>query len=304
MSIDHLDWALCRSFLAIVRGGSLSAAARRLGVAHPTVRRHLDALESALGAPLFVRSPSGLVPTELAEDLKATAEAMEVGAEAFVRTASAEREAVAGTVRITAMELWGAEVLPPILAALQTMHPRLTFELTLTRQTEDLLRREADIAVRMAKPAQDDLIARRIGPVSAGLYAHETWLARHGVPASLRQLADRGQLVGFDRNPAVLRALTRMGVAADRGSFAFRSDNDLAQLAAIRAGMGVGICHAPIAARDARLVRVLPAIDTRLDLWLAASTTVRAAARVRATFDALARDLGRILAETPPSTIT
>ena len=292
MSLDRLDWALCRSFLAILREGSLSGAARRMGVAHPTVRRHLDELEATLGSPLFVRSPSGLLPTELARDLQATAEAMEVAAEAFVRTASAEKGAVAGTVRITASEVTGAEVLPPILAAVKARHPGLAFELTLTNATEDLLRRDADIAVRMVRPTQADLVARKVGQVTAGLFAHEQWLAQHGQPESLEQLVAAHQLIGYDRDPLLLRAMTALGVKVERTDFGFRSDNDLAQLAALRAGFGVGLCHTALAARQPSLCRVLPQIASPLEIWLVVHASMRSMARVRVAFDALATELG------------
>ena len=292
MSLERLDWALCRSFLAILREGSLSGAARRTGVAHPTVRRHLDELEATLGSPLFVRSPSGLLPTELARDLQATAEAMEFAAEAFVRTASAEKGAIAGTVRITASEVTGAEVLPPILAAVKARHPGLDFELTLTNATEDLLRRDADIAVRMTRPTQADLVARKVGEVTAGLFAHEQWLAQHGPPESLEQLVAAHQLIGYDRDPLLVREMRARGVKVDRTDFGFRSDNDLAQLAALRAGFGVGLCHTALARRRPGLRRVLPRIGYPLEIWLVVHASMRSMARVRVAFDALVTELG------------
>lgn len=291
MSLDRLDWALCRSFLAILREGSLSGAARRMRVAHPTVRRHLDELEATLGSPLFVRSPSGLLPTELAQDLQATAEAMEFAAEAFVRTASAEKGAVAGTVRITASETTGAEVLPAILAAVKARHPGLDFELTLTNAVEDLLRRDADIAVRMSRPTQADLVARKVGQVTAGLFAHEQWLALHGQPASLEQLVASHQLIGYDRDPLLVREMNAMGVKVERTDFGFRSDNDLAQLAALRAGFGVGLCHTTLAARQPSLRRVLPDIAYPLEIWLVVHASMRSMARVRVAFDVLVAEL-------------
>lgn len=294
-----MDWALCRSFLAILREGSLSGAARRMGVAHPTVRRHLDELEATLGSTLFVRSPSGLLPTELANELLATAEAMEVAAEAFVRTASAEKGAVAGTVRITASLVVGAEVLPPVLAALKAHHPGLDFELTLTNATEDILRRDADIAVRMVRPTQPDLIARKVGGVIAGLYAHEQWLSEHGTPTRLEPLIADHQLIGYDRDPTVLRAMRAMGLKADRSDFGFRSDDDLAQLAALRAGFGVGLCHTALGDREPNLRRVLPEIGYPLEIWLVVHASMRSMARVRVVFDALADALGHY--QTPAS---
>jgi DNA-binding transcriptional LysR family regulator len=162
-------WELYRSFLAVVREGSLSGAARRLAMTQPTLGRHVAQLEAALGIALFTRSPGGLAPTDAALALLPHAEAMEASAAAVVRAVSGAAGDQGGTVRITASEIVGAEVLPPILAAFREHHPGIALELALTNRTEDLLRRDADLAVRMAQPKQDALLARRIGRVPLGL---------------------------------------------------------------------------------------------------------------------------------------
>src|SRR5262249_40431219 len=160
-----------RAFLAVLRHGSLSAAARALDVAQPTVRRRLEALEQSLGQALFTRSPSGLSPTAAALTLGPHAEAMAAAAAAFERASSADAGAVAGTVRITASEMVGGEVLPGILAALLEQHPELRLEIQLSNLTQDLLRQEADIAVRMVRPVQSALVSKRVGTVKLGLFA-------------------------------------------------------------------------------------------------------------------------------------
>jgi DNA-binding transcriptional LysR family regulator len=291
MNPANLDWALWRSFLAILRDGSLSGAARTLEVAHPTIRRHLDELEASIGALLFVRSPSGLVATELALSLREPAQAMESAAALLVRTASAEAGAVAGTVRITASEIIGVDVLPPILSALKARHPGLSFELALSNSIEDVLRHDADIAVRMTRPAQEGLVARKLGLIPLGLYAHESWIARQGEPASLADLIASGFLIGYDRDPAIIRAFAAYGLQAKPADFGFRSDSDLAQLAALRAGFGVGICQMPIAARYAKLRQVLPAFTHALEIWLVTHPNLRNMRRVRTTMDGLASGL-------------
>jgi DNA-binding transcriptional LysR family regulator len=291
MNSNRLDWSLCRVFLAIAREGSLSGAARRLGVTHPTVRRDLGLLEDALGSALFVRSASGLVPTDLAIELQPIAQSMEVVAEAFMRTASAEAGQIAGTVRVTSSELMGVEVLPQILSQLAALHPGLQIELAPTRETEDLLRREADIAVRMTRPSQLDLVARKVGRVGLGFYAHERWLARQAEPETLSDLVRSRAMIGYDRDPALLRVLRSAGLDVEPSAFVFRCDSDLAQLAALRAGMGVGVCHDLIAHRDPALRRVLPGVGSSLEVWLAATPGLRSTARVAATFEALASGL-------------
>lgn len=291
MSTPPLDWALCRSFLAILRGGSLSAAGRTLGLAHPTLRRHLEQLEEGLGAPLFVRSPAGLVPTELALVLRDPAEAMESAFEQLLRTASGATQGIAGTVRITASEVMGIEVLPPMLARLRARHPGLMFELDLRDDLADVLRRDADLAVRMARPRQQDLRARRVGTVALGLFAHRDWVSRHGHPASIEALIAARDLIGYDRAPPLIDAFAAQGIDARRGDFGVRSDNTLAQLAALRAGMGAGVCQRPLAARDPALVPLLPALGGELEIWLVSHPDQRGSARVRACLDALADEL-------------
>jgi DNA-binding transcriptional LysR family regulator len=291
MTLHDLDWALWRSFLAILREGSLTGAARALGLAHPTLRRHLDELESKLNAPLFVRSPSGLVATELALSLRDGAQTMESAASMLVRTVSAGAGAVAGTVRIAASEIVGVEILPPILAGLKACHPGLSFEVSLGNSIEDVLRHDADIAVRMTRPAQDDLVARRIGHIPLGLYAHESWIARHGEPASLPGLIASGSLIGQDREATLIRVLANAGFSVSAADFGFRSDSDIAQLAAVRAGLGVGVCQKPLAARDPALRQVLRDFTHGLETWLVTHPNLRSVQRVRATLDGLAGGL-------------
>ena len=171
---NNIGWELYRSFLGVLQEGSLSGAARALGITQPTVGRHISALEKSLGLALFTRSQTGLLPTEAALSLRSYAEAMNSTAAAFKRAADSHGEGVKGTVRIAASEVIGVEVLPPIMAGLQQKHPQLKVELVLSNRVQDLLRREADIAVRMTQPRQELLIARRVGTVALGLYAHKT----------------------------------------------------------------------------------------------------------------------------------
>jgi len=284
MSLDSTDWELQRAFLAVLREGSLSGAARTLDVAQPTVRRRLDALERAVGVALFTRSPSGLTPTEAARELAAHAETMAAAADAFARAASAGTDADAGTVRITASDVMGAEVLPGLLAPLQAAHPRLAFELSLTNRNEDLLRHEADIAVRMARPTQGAMVATHAGTVELGFFAHERYLAQHGRPRTLKDLA-RFALIGPDRETGDLRALRALGFDFRRAMFACRTDSQLAQLGALRAGLGIGACHKALARRDPELVPVLPgAFVYGFEAWVAMHEDLRRVRRVRTVF--------------------
>lgn len=286
----ELDWDHHRTFLAVLREGSLSGAARELGLVQPTVRKRIEALEAAVGA-LFVRTPAGLLPTEGARRLAAHVAAMEASAAAFVREASAISGEVAGLVRVSASEIVAVEVLPGLLRPLLADHPRLSLAFSSTNRNEDVLRREADIAVRMAPPAQGALRSRRIGAIPLGFHARRDYLDRHGTPATLEQLRDGHRVIGPEHDVAMLRALRGQGIPLDAGLFGFRTDNDVAQLAALRAGIGVAMCQLPLAARDPRLVRVLPDIVFPLETCVVMHEDLANVAAVRATFDALVSGL-------------
>jgi DNA-binding transcriptional LysR family regulator len=286
------DWDLYQSLHAVLRTGSLSAAARDLGLTQPTLGRHVEQLEQSLGLPLFTRSPQGLKPTDFALRLGAYLDSMAAAAEAALREVSGEVDAVAGVVRVTASEVIGGEVLPPILARFREAHPLVVIELALSNATEDLLRREADIAVRMVRPAQAALIAKHVGSIQLGLHAHRDYLARHGTPQSLADLMAGHSIVGFDKQTASIRSLQGQGIPLSREMFAFRSDSDLAQLAAIRAGFGVGVCQYGLAQRDPNLVALLPdALSFELDTWIAMHEDLRNSRRMRLMFDHLVEGL-------------
>jgi DNA-binding transcriptional LysR family regulator len=280
-------WELYRSFLEVMRDGSLSAAARRLGATQPTIGRHVAALEADLNLPLFTRSQRGLLPTEAAINLLPHAEAMAVAAASMSRAASAEASADHGTVRLTASEIVGCEVLPPILAGFRRQHPSIKLELVLSNQNEDLLRRDADIAIRMVRPSQKALVASRIGHVAIGLYAHESYIAAFGAPSSMDQLA-KHCIIGFDRDDRSYRSIGPEAKTFARDQFSFRCDNDPAQLAALRAGVGIGGCQTEIAARTPELLRILPhQIEFRLEMWLAMHEDSKGTRRIRLLFEYL-----------------
>jgi DNA-binding transcriptional LysR family regulator len=282
------SWDELRTFVEVSRDGSLSGAARRLGLTQPTVGRHIDALEAALGLTLFTRSPRGLTPTPAALALEPHVEAMATAAAALGRAASGEAAADRGAVRVTASDVIGCEVLPPILAAFHAAHPGIAIELALSNRTADLARGDADIAVRMVRPTQSGLVARRIGASRIGLYAHRDYLARFGEPRSLADLASHC-VIGFDRDNSSFRGAGDFARTLTRETFGFRCDNDLAQLAALRAGAGVGGCQENIARRMPELVAVLPnAFYYALEVWLVMHEDLKATRRVRLLFDHLA----------------
>jgi DNA-binding transcriptional LysR family regulator len=293
---SDIGWELYRSYLSVMKEGSLSGAARAMGIAQPTVGRHIAALEKSLGVVLFTRSQLGLLPTEVAQALQPFAQAMSSSAAALLRAAEGQGAGIQGTVRVTASEVMGVEVLPPILAQLQATYPDLKIELVLSNRVQDLLKREADIAIRMTQPKQEQLIARHIGGVKIGLFAHKKYLRKRGTPQSLAELADHA-LIGFDEETPFVRAARKGFPLWSRNNFAVRTDNDLAQLAMIRAGSGIGICQAALAARDPQLVHLLPGVlPMSLETWLTMHEDLRNNPRCKVTFDALLLGLQNYIA--------
>lgn len=285
------SWDYYRTFLAVMTEGSLSAAARELGLTQPTVGRHVDALEEIIGLQLFIRSPQGLVPTEAAMGLRPHAEQLAATAAGLLRAASGQGRDVRGTVRISASEVIGIEVLPPILAELRNHYPELAVELSLSDAVEDLLRQEADIAVRMVAPTQDALLTRRIGGIPLGLYAHRRYLDRHGTPKTLGDLAHH-TMIGFDRESAFVRSMRKRVPLLNSMQPAFRTDSNLAQMAAVRAGFGIGVCQLGLGERDPDLVRLFEKeFELPLETFVVMHENLRTTPRCRATFDALVEGL-------------
>lgn len=291
MSKPDPDWALYRSFLAVIRHGSLSAAASALRLTQPTLGRHIDGLEAHLGTVLFTRSRAGLAPTDAALELVPHAETMEAAALALLRTASGEAEEARGTVRLTASEIMGAKVLPALLADFREQHPQIDIELDLNDRQQDLLRRDADVALRMARPTQGSLVAKKVGLARVRLFAHKSYAARHPLPRTLGEIADH-TVIGYDTNLRVLDLLQAGGMEVDPQVFRLRSDSELAQLALLRAGAGIGGVQLGIARRDPGLLPVLPdAIEFTMEMWLAYHEDLKASRRVRLLVDHLAAAL-------------
>ncbi len=289
------NWDLYRTFLAVIREGNFSAAARLLGSTQPTVGRQIEALEVLLGISLFTRSPRGLVTTPAAQGLLAHAEAMASAAAALHRAASGAAGDDFGAVRLTVGEFMGLEVLPSILAAFGAQFPRIELELSLANHNEDLLRRDADIAVRMMRPTQKELIVRKIGVVAIGLFAHRSYIERFGLPTSIAEFS-KHRMIGFDRDMRPLQASGPAAAEMRREDFAIRTDNIGAQMAGLRAGMGIGGCQKNVARREPDLVPVLAEqISFQREIWLAMHASARTTRRVRLLYDHLAAGLAGYL---------
>jgi len=290
-------WDLYRTFLAVIREKTLSAAARKLGLAQPTAGRHIQDLETTLGTALFVRSKRGLVPTPAAVAIVPYAEEMSAAASAVHRLSSAEAQDEQGVVRITAGQLIANEVLPAILADFCQRFPRIELELSVSDQNEDLLRRAADIAVRMRRPTQSAIVARRIGTVEIGLFAHRRYVEACGMPGTAEELSTH-RMIGFDRDSHAIRTAGGRAAQLRREDFSFRCDNSAVQIAAMQAGVGIGGYHVQLARRIPDLVRVLPReFRFEREMWLAVQREALATRRIRLLFDELATGLAAYIKE-------
>jgi DNA-binding transcriptional LysR family regulator len=290
------DWSLMRSFLAMIERGSLLAAARQLGVSQPTLGRHVAELERQLGAVLFERTGRGLVATSAARSIADQARAMADNAEAIGRTLTGQSTQLSGSVRITASQTVATYLLPQLLAGFREREAGIAIDIIASNAIANLLRRDADIAVRMVRPTQASLVARRVGEVRIGAYARKDYLRRRGVPDNPSDLT-RHNLIGLDRDDSIIRTFASFGHSIERDSFMIRSDDHLVLWQALCAGLGIGFAATWLADREPRLERVLPDLPTtRLPVWLTVHREIRASARIRALYDFMAGAIPAALA--------
>ncbi|MCM2334169.1 MAG: LysR family transcriptional regulator [Anaeromyxobacteraceae bacterium] len=277
----RLDWSGLKDFLELCRTGSLSAAARRLGVDRNTVARRVAALEGTLGLTLFERGPQGWIRTAAGEELAGLAGRVEEDVLALARHADARDRAVEGTVRLTTAMHLAAWLLAPALPALRARHPGILLEIAADQRTFDLTRREADLALRMGRPRDSGLVARRLSPVAYGFYAGR------GYPRAGRAAVDLGAdlFLGFDDTLASVpqeRWLTRL---APGRHVVFRSNSTAALLAAARAGLGVALLPRYLADAEPGLARLAGPEPVEHELWLLVHGDLRRAPRVRAVIE-------------------
>ena len=282
------DWSLVRSFLAVLEKGSLLAASRDLQLSQPTIGRHVAELESQLGLVLFDRNGRGLLPTEAAYHLAESARIMQSGADQLARNVMGADLGASGTVRITASQPVSCYVLPPLLAQMRLSLPDVQVELVASNEVSNLLRREADIAVRMVQPEQASIIARRVGKVTLRACAHQDYLRRRGVPRQPSDLLAH-DLIGGDRNDDTLKGFAAQGLVVGREQFAFRADDLIVVWQAVRAGLGVGFVSEHLIRSDSAVIPVLPKLKIEpLPVWLAVHKEIRTSKRIRAVYDFLA----------------
>ena len=292
--MSNFDWNLVKSFTAVARAGSLSGAVRTTGISQPTLGRHIGELEIQLQVTLFERERRGMTLTEAGRELFEKAQGLEREAAAFSMAATGRSSEIAGTVRIAASEIVAHYIMPSAIAELKREEPALEIELVSSNEVQNLLIRDADIAVRMVEPTQSELITRKVNELSIGCYAATSYLEQAGRPSDAEELFDH-VIIGYDRNDLLVNGIRALGFDVNRHSFAIRTDAQIAHWKLVEAGGGVGFAPCFIVRDQAAIERILPELPTgSIPMWLTAHRELRTSRRVRRAYDFLAGHLSRL----------
>jgi DNA-binding transcriptional LysR family regulator len=290
-SFNSLDWSLVQAFLAVAETGSLSAAARQLGTSQPTLGRQVKAVEAQLGAELFHRQPRGFALTQIGAELIGPAQAMRDAVQQIALTAAGQQARLDGTVRITASVATSAMHLPPIIAKIRRLEPQIAIELVPSDDTRNLLYREADIAVRMYRPTQLDLITQHVGDSELGVFAAKSYLAERGTPQSFADVHSH-DFVGYDTHLHIIEGMAKVGIHVDRSLFAVRCDDHVAYWELVRAGCGIGFAQTNIGRADPLVEELMADVHIPpLSIWLTAHEAMRQTPRIRRVWELLADGL-------------
>ncbi len=288
------DWSQIQIFLAVAETGSLSGAARELGLSQPTIGRQIRSMETAGGTPLFHRQASGMQPRDAALELLEPARAMRDAATRLELRAAGLDTDVGGTVRITASVFASHHLLPPIIAKIRRREPEIAIELAPSDASENLLFREADIAVRMYRPQQLEVVTRKLGEIPLGLFGAKSYFARAGRPRSRDDLLNH-DFVGYDRNEDILRGFQREGINVTRDFFRTRCDHQSVYWELVRHGCGLGFAQIDTVAGDPLVEQISVELDVPgLEVWLATHQMVRHTPRVARVWELLADALTEV----------
>ena len=290
------NWEHVNLFVAVADTGSMSAAARETGVSQPTIGRAIAALEADLGVSLFARHSKGLHLTEQGEGLVAHARSMARSAAELSLAAAGRSQKTQGTVRITASQIVATYILPPILARLRREEPLIQIELVATDNVENLLFREADIAIRMLRPTQQELIAKHVGDMKMGIYASNAYLSERPEPHTMEDM-ELHSIIGYDRSTLIIDKARELGAELNRDMFSMRCDDQVVHWQLVLAGLGIGFMAQAVAQNDHRVVRILHGMDLgSLPLWLTSHTGLKSNHLVRTVFDHLSEHLPKAIA--------
>ncbi|MBN8291481.1 LysR family transcriptional regulator [Rhodobacter sp. NTK016B] len=285
------DWNQVRAFLATVECGTLSAAARALKVAQPTVGRQIAALEKTLGVALFERAGREWVLTPAGRAVETHVRAMGSAAAQLALVAAGRVEGIGGRVSISASDAMAAYVLPEILGELADLAPEIEISVVVTNQLSDLLRREADIAIRHVRPSEAGLVARKINHGGASLYASAAFIRRHGRPQLPEDLRDL-PFVGLTAPERMAQVLARFGLPVTEASIRLHSENTVAGWEMVRRGLGIGLMSDQIAQKTPDVERIVPDFRVNnVELWLVCHRELQTSQRIRLVWDHLATAL-------------
>lgn len=288
------DWNLIKSFLAVMDEGTLSAAAKSLGVSQPTLTRHISELENALGIQLFERNRNGARPTQAALAIFDDARQVNTANQALCLSATGKSEQLHGTIRITASQVVATFLMPQILGKLLDQSPEISVELVATDQVENLNERDADIAIRMVRPQKSELIARKVNEIGLGIYAHAEYL-RGRQPVNTPADLDHHLIIGYDRDERIINGMAKAGVPVDRNYFRFRCDDQVACWQALCQAMGIGFAPHYLANTNSELVQIAKNIVIpTLPVWLVTHKQIKTNRRIRMVFDFLAAELAAL----------
>lgn len=289
--MNRLDWNLLQTFVSAAKHGSLSAASKAEGITQPTASRHIAQLEDQLGYRLFERSKSGIALTDQGQHLLDHAKDMADVAARVEMIGDSQSRSLSGTVRITASRIMATFVLPELLSRFRIAEPEIEIELVASDETENLLHREADIAVRMFRPTQLDVISKKVVDLELGVYAAKSYLEQHGEPTGIENLKDH-TFIGYDRSTLILDGFRENDIEVGREFFAFRSDDQVVCWAMVVAGFGIGFNQRIIGDHDTRLKRILSNVEIPpIPVWLTAHAALKSNRRVRRVYDMLAMEL-------------
>ncbi|CUJ88543.1 HTH-type transcriptional regulator GltC [Shimia thalassica] len=287
------DWNKARAFLVTAEEGSLSAAARALGMAQPTLGRQVDGLEQELGVVLFERVGRGLTLTPSGLELLDHVRDMGDAAGRVSLTALGQSQALEGTISISASETYATVLLPPLVAKLRQQEPGIHVEIVVANHASDLLRREADIAIRNFRPTEPDLIAKKIGMADAILYATPQYIEKIGAPTTPYALRN-ADFVNMDRTGGMLKGLNSLGLGLTEANFPLLTESYLVMWELVKQGAAIGILDAHIGDAEPKVQRVLPDLEPlTFPIWLVSHREVTTSRRIRRVFDFLAEELKR-----------
>jgi DNA-binding transcriptional LysR family regulator len=287
------DWNKARAFLVTAEEGSLSAAARALGMAQPTLGRQVDGLEQELGIVLFERVGRGLALTPSGLELLDHVRDMGEAAGRVSLAALGQSQALEGTICISASETYAAVLLPPIIAKLRIMEPGIKVEIVVANHASDLRRREADVAIRNFRPTEPDLIAKKIGDADAVLYATRDYIEKIGNPMKPYDLR-HAEFVNMDHSGMMLKGLNTLGLGLTEANFPLLTESYLVMWELVRQGAAIGILDAYIGDADPIVQRVLPDLEPLVfPIWLVSHRELTTSRRIRRVYDFLAEELRR-----------